>query len=128
MVTVAVAGGYFYGLPGVLCGPLASIIAIIYIWKPYYLFSRGFNLSVFKYWRIFAINILATAIAYGGTTYFFKAFIQDNIPTNNWLGLIISGAIYTVIITTTTTVAYYTISAGFRDFVHRSKLFKKIIK
>ena len=128
MVTVAVAGGYFYGLPGVLCGPLASIIAIIYIWKPYYLFSRGFKLSVLNYWELFAINISATVIAFWATHFMFSRFIQDYIPTDNWLGLIASGTIYAAIITITTIVAYYTISAGFREFVHRSKVFKKIIK
>lgn len=128
MATIAIIGGYLYGLPGVLCGPLASIIAIIYIWKPYYLFSRGFKLSVLNYWNLFAINISATVIAFWATHFMFSKFIQGFIPTNNWVGLITSGAIYTAIITTTTTVAYYAISAGFRDFVHRSKLFKKIIK
>ena len=128
MVTFAVAGGYFYGLPGVLCGPLVSNIAIIYIWKPYYLFSRGFKLSVLQYWKLFAINISATAIAIGLTAFIFGRFIQDHISTSNWGGLIASGVIYTIIIVTITFISYYTISAGFRDFVHRSKLFKKIIK
>ena len=128
MVIFAVAGGYYYGLPGVLCGPLVSIIAIIYIWKPYYLFSRGFKLPVFKYWELFAINIAATAFSLVATDFIFGKFIQSHIPTNNWLGLIASGAIYTTIITIITFTAYYTISTGFRDFVHRSKLFKKIIK
>ena len=128
MVIFAVTGGYYWGLPGVLCGPLASIIAIIYIWKPFYLFSRGFKLSVLKYWKLFAINISATVISFWATDFLFGKFIQDHIPTNNWFELIASGAIYAAIITTITFIAYYTISSGFRDFVLRSKLFKKIIK
>jgi len=128
MVIFAVTGGYYWGLPGVLFGPLASIIAIIYIWKPYYLFSRGFKLSVLQYWKLFVINISATIIAFGATDFLFGKFIQDHIPTNNWFGLIASGAIYAAIITITTSITYYIISAGFRDFSHRSKLFKKIIK
>ena len=128
MVIFAVTGGYFWGLPGVLCGPLASIIAIIYIWKPYYLFTRGFKLSVLQYWKLFVINISATIIAFGTTYFIFGKFIQDNIPTNNWFGLIVSGAIYAAIITITTSIAYYIISAGFRDFLHRSRLLNKYIK
>ena len=128
MVAVAVTCGYYWGLPGVLCGPLASIIAIIYIWKPYYLFSRGFKLSVFKYWKLFAINISATFIAFWATHFMFSRFIQDYIPTDNWFGLIESGIIFVITLTVITTVIYYTVSAGFRDFLHRSKLFKKIAK
>ena len=128
MLVVSLSCGSIWGLPGVLCGPLASIIAIIYIWKPYYLFSRGFKLSVFKYWKLFAINISATIIAFWATHFMFSRFIRDYIPTDNWLGLIASGTIYTVIIIATTIIAYYITSAGFRDFIHRSKLFKMIIK
>ena len=55
-------------------------------------------------------------------------FIQNPIPIDNWLGLIASGIIYLVIIFVTTAVIYYVSSIGFRDFVHRSKLFKKLIQ
>ncbi len=128
MVAFAVAGGYFYGLPGVLCGPLVSIIAIIYIWKPYYLFSRGFKLPVLEYWKLFFINILATAASFLVTDYICSTYIQPHIPVDNWFGLIASGAIYAIIITAVTALAYYSLSAGFRDFLHRSKLLKKILK
>lgn len=128
MVAVAVTCGYYWGLPGVLCGPVVSIIVIIYIWKPYYLFSRGFKLSVSKYWKLFAINITATATAFLATDYIYDTFIQTNIATDNWLGLIENGIIFVIMLTVITTVVYYTVSAGFRDFLYRSKLFQKIIK
>ena len=124
MVIIAISGGYFLGLPGVLCGPLVSIITIIYIWKPYYLFSRGFKLSVYKYWKLFTINLSASAVAFLATDYIYETFILSCIPTSNWDGLIINGAIYCIIIAILTTVAYYIASAGFRDFARRIK-FKK---
>lgn len=128
MATIAIIGGYLYGLPGVLCGPLVSIIAIIYIWKPYYLFSRGFKLSVFKYWKLFAINISASAVAFLVTDYIYETFIHVHIATNNWGGVIANGAIYGIIIATLTAAAYYIASKGFRDFLHRSKALRKIAK
>ena len=124
MVIFAVAGGYYFGLPGVLCGPLVSIIAIIYIWKPYYLFSRGFKLSVLKYWKLFAINIAASVVAFLVADYIYETFIHCHIPTDNWGGLIVCGVIYGIIIVSLTAIAYYIVSAGFRDFLHRSKQFK----
>ena len=128
MVIFAIAGGYFYGLPGVLCGPLVSIIAIIYIWKPYYLFSRGFKLSVYEYWKLFTINISASIVAFLATDYIYETFIHSYISTSNWVGLIINGATYSIILAILTAVAYYITSTGFRDFIHRSKLIKKYIK
>ena len=127
MLGVSLTCGSIWGLPGVLCGPLVSIVAIIYIWKPYYLFSRGFKLSVFNYWKLFGINISASSIAFLGADYIYETFIHNNISTDNWSGLIVCGAIYGIIIAAITTAAYYIVSAGFRDFIHRSKLFKKRI-
>ena len=125
MVAFAVAGGYFFGLPGVLCGPLVSIIAIIYIWKPYYLFSRGFKLSVLKYWKLFVANVLATAISFAVTSYIYNTFVKSNISIDNWLSLIANGTIYIVIIIAIMSLTYYCLSVGFRDFLHRCKLFKR---
>ena len=124
MIIVALTCGSIWGLPGVLCGSLASVVIIIYIWKPYYLFSRGFKLSVFKYWKLFAINIAASAVAFLVADYIYETFIHCHITTDNWGGLIVCGVIYGIIIVSLTAIAYYIVSAGFRDFLHRSKQFK----
>ena len=124
MVIFAITGGYLWGLPGVLCGPLISIIAVIYIWKPYYLFSRGFKLSVFIYWKSFITNISTSVVAFITTAYLYSTFIKPYLLTNSWIGLITGGTIYVIILTITATIAYYITSAGFRDFVRRIK-FKK---
>jgi O-antigen/teichoic acid export membrane protein len=42
--------GYKFGITGVLAGTLISTILIVCIWKPYYLFSKGFEKSVYGYW------------------------------------------------------------------------------
>ena len=128
MVVVSLICGSIWGLPGVLCGSLASIVLIIYIWKPYYLFSRGFKQRIYKYWRLFATNIAATAIVFLSTNYIYDTFIQAHISTKTWVGLITGGATYSIIMFITTAIAYYIMSVGFRDFVNRSKLFRKFLK
>ena len=125
MLSISLTCGSLWGLPGVLCGSLASITIIIYIWKPYYLFSRGFKIPIIKYWELFAINISASSVAFLMTDYVYEKFIQENINTDNWLGLITSGMIYVIMITPTTAIIYYAVSKGFKDFIHRNKLFKK---
>ena len=126
-LAVSLTCGHLWGLPGVLCGSLASITIIIYIWKPYYLFSRGFKLPVLKYWKIFAINISTSAIAFLTTDYIYETFIGAHITINNWGWLIVSGTIYSIIIATVTSVAYFISSIGFRDFLTRSKFFKNVV-
>ena len=41
--------GYHYGLTGILCGVLLSLLTIICIWKPYFLYCKGFKESVWEY-------------------------------------------------------------------------------
>lgn len=49
-LTVAIIGGSLWGLPGILLGNTISLLTIICIWKPYFLYSKGFKLPVRKYW------------------------------------------------------------------------------
>lgn len=43
--------GHFFGIHGVLMGSLVSLFVIPFIWKPIYLFRRGFRQPVWLYWR-----------------------------------------------------------------------------
>jgi hypothetical protein len=43
--------GYFYGIRGVLIGSFISVFAIAFVWKPIYLFRRGFQQPASIYWR-----------------------------------------------------------------------------
>ena len=49
-VVVSLAGGHFWGLPGILLGPVISLFIIVGIWKPYFLYRKGFQLSLRFYW------------------------------------------------------------------------------
>lgn len=125
MVTFAVIGGSQWGLAGVLLGPLASITAIIYIWKPYYLFSRGFKLPVFKYSSLFLTHITISSITFIITDIIYTSLLQQKVYANNWGNLIVNSCIYTFIMTMLTFVGYCMTSKGFRDIVGRIKLFKR---
>jgi len=49
-VAFAIVGGSLYGLAGVLSGGVFSLLCIVWGWKPFFLFWKGFKISVFKYW------------------------------------------------------------------------------
>lgn len=40
---IALVGGYFLGIKGVLLGTVTSNIIIVYGWKPYYIFTKAFK-------------------------------------------------------------------------------------
>lgn len=62
-VSVTIICGLQWGIIGILLGKLASLIPIVVIWKPYYLFTSGFHERVKDYWisviRNYAISVFA---------------------------------------------------------------------
>lgn len=51
-ITVTFLTAPLFGVIGILLGKLVSMLIIIVLWKPYYLFHDGFHVSVWIYWRI----------------------------------------------------------------------------
>ncbi|NML37260.1 sugar transporter [Chitinophaga sp. G-6-1-13] len=50
-ITISIGLGYRYGIEGVLLGSIASMLLIGCIWKPIYLFRKGFSQPVWNYWK-----------------------------------------------------------------------------
>lgn len=110
--------GSLYGLPGVLAGPLASIFIIVYLWKPYFLFSKGFRYSVFRFWlllgRYLAVLTLASVVA---IQLFHR--IQIAMPyESNWLSWIMESCIFSAIMFIVAFICFLSIGE-FRAFVSR---------
>lgn len=55
IVTITI--GYFYGLTGILLGKIVSMLLLVVIWKPYYLYKKGFEEPVLQYWQNICIHI-----------------------------------------------------------------------
>lgn len=77
LIAVAIIGGHFWGLEGTLLGSITSTILIIYIWKPYFLFSKGFKLSVWQYWRELVKYLFAI-----GCSLYLSNRLLEYIPIN----------------------------------------------
>lgn len=50
-LTVTLATAPFLGICGILLGKIVSLMAIVVIWKPIYLYRDGFKLPLWQYWR-----------------------------------------------------------------------------
>ena len=58
-LVVAIVGGYWYGLPGIITASIVSYFIIQCLWKPYYLFKKGFKESLFPFVRYnFGMNVI----------------------------------------------------------------------
>lgn len=63
-VGLSILLGYYYGLNGILCGVLSSLILIIMIWKPYFLFSNKLKGLLKHYWFMFAKHMALLFVAF----------------------------------------------------------------
>lgn len=65
-VSITIIAGVCYGIIGILLGKIISTGFIVILWKPYYLFSTGFNTSIYTYWngaiRFYVIFIISFII------------------------------------------------------------------
>ncbi|MDO4949022.1 MAG: sugar transporter [Bacteroidales bacterium] len=52
-------GGCVWGVSGIIAASAISTFAIVGVWRPYYLYSRGFKLPVMNYWKKWVVfNVL----------------------------------------------------------------------
>lgn len=116
-LTVAILGGYFWGLPGILMGNITSLFIIIIIWKPYFLYSQGFKLSVLHYWIGYTKHLLIILLPAIACHYLLPDSIF--IPEKSFLNWITYGAIITFTYGITAYLLLYLFTPGIRAFTSR---------
>lgn len=117
-LSVAIICGKIWGLPGVLLGGIVSQLVIVMIWKPIYLFWKGFKEPVYKYWTGFAK--LMTCVILPALVVLTLVVPKINIePYTNYQSWIIYGAIIVSLYCVITITLMYTVNLGMRRFVSR---------
>ena len=110
--------GYFWGLTGILSGVVISLLVIVCIWKPYFLYKKGFQENVSEY--------IIMCLKYGGViflscliSFFLLKYlsIESGISSYiNWLWLTIEiVSIYSFF----SFFLFFIFDKGIRDFVSR---------
>uniref|UniRef100_UPI00404888CC hypothetical protein n=1 Tax=Mariniflexile sp. TaxID=1979402 RepID=UPI00404888CC len=62
----------FWGIAGIMLGTAISLISIVLIWKPYYLFKKGFHEDILVYWINFSKLLFVFVLSY-----FLVAFLKN---------------------------------------------------
>tara|TARA_R110000744_G_scaffold312855_2_gene420181 strand:- start:668 stop:1009 length:342 start_codon:yes stop_codon:yes gene_type:complete len=110
-------------MAGILLGTLISFSLIILIWRPYYLFKHGFEISLWGYWKEFSKLILAFILGV-----FLTNLIISNFPfniTSGFVGLVFYGLGVIAVALVFYSTALLIVSSGFRDISNRVlKIFK----
>tara|TARA_R110002096_G_scaffold395427_1_gene590892 strand:+ start:194 stop:1720 length:1527 start_codon:yes stop_codon:yes gene_type:complete len=120
---ISIVFGKIWGIAGIMLGTFVSISLIVLIWKPYYVYKKGFNISVLFYWK----GSIKLIIAFIASIMIIDFLIIDHITmviSNFW-----DWILFAIKISTITIFLYglllFTISVGFRDFLNRIRLLIK---
>ncbi len=122
LIATALIGGYLWGFEGTLLGSLVSSIIVIYIWKPYFLFSRGLKLSVWLYWREYVKYLLAISIAFYSSIKLLDLMQLQLAVFTNWRDWILYSIIIVALFTPIVCIFLLVLTKGTRN------LFFRIIK
>ncbi len=122
-VSVTIICGLEWGIIGILIGKLASLIPIVVIWKPYYLFTSGFKVAVRHYWQNVVRNYAISAFAIGTSLYLLHFIpISPYRTIGDWIAYSAVGMIIFIAIDLSTTMLF---AKGAKDSFNRIKNIRK---
>ena len=109
--------GYYYGLHGILMGAIISQLLLVYMWKPYFLFTRGMKEPVWSYVMLFFKHLVAGAICFLAARALCSVLTID--PAAGIWQFLLYGAIVFVFCTLVLGALLYAAESGMRSFVKR---------
>ena len=122
-VSITIIGGLKWGIIGILLGKIVSLLVIVVVWKPYYLFTSGLKESVSIYWRGVARNYVISISAFAIATYAIQ-----NVPVNpyhsirDWILYAFIGMTIFLLIDLCATLLF---AKGAKDSLYRIKNIRK---
>ena len=119
LIIIAIIGGTLWGFEGTLLGSIVSTIIIIYIWKPYFLFSKGLQITIWKYWVEFGKYLLVVAFSF-----YIAMILLENTPIEldiytSWTSWILYAIIIVALFATIVSIALFLTTQGTRDLCYR---------
>lgn len=122
-ISITIVGGLKWGIIGILLGKIASLLAIVVLWKPYYLFTSGFKESVSIYWKGVLRNYAISAVSFAAATYALS-FITISPYQSFWNWIVYSaiGLVIFLVIDLSSTLLF---AKGAKDCVNRFKNIRK---
>lgn len=117
-IVISIIGGILWGLKGVLLGPIISMIFIVHIWKPYFLYTKGFYYPVRCYWIIIAKYLIVIfVIFFIGKEIFI--LLNDAILLDGFVNFFVISILLLIAVTILYYILMIFLSAGMRQFSSR---------
>ena len=116
-IVVALIGGSLLKLEGVLLGGIASLLIVVYGWKPYFLFRHALHIPLRFYILGFTKHLLCVTI--GGIIFAIMHNLISHPPTTSWFALIIYATSVGITLSTIQFAMLYIGSKSMRNVVSR---------
>lgn len=123
---LSVVLGKILGINGVLLGVFLSLFFVIFIWKQYYLYKKGFQEPIFKCLKLYSGHILATVISYPIIKYLYSLLAVAEVT--NFMVWILNAVIFAVISVLVLGLFLLGFTSGMKDFIRRlSRIVRNLI-
>ena len=122
-IAITIIGGLKWGIIGILLGKIASLLAIVVLWKPYYLFTSGFKKSVFTYWKGVLRNYGISLFSFLLATYIIQ-YVKIN-PYHSFWDWLLYALIGMVVFLSIDLIATLALAKGAKDSLSRIKNIRK---
>ena len=116
-IIVTIIAARQWGLTGILLGKIASLIPIVVIWKPIYLYKKGFKTSMMKYWKNFLSNLLVFFVSCFAVISFTKVITIS--PQESFMNWVVYAIIISVSYLLLFTTLLYFFTNGAKTLVQR---------
>lgn len=120
-VVVAIVGGRYFGLAGIIFAAFISITVIMGIWKPYFLYTKGFKMPVWDYWKSFCkynvINACSMIL-----TYAIVILLREFLKMDSFISFVVSAGCITIIYIAISFTLFYFFTNSTKRLIARVRL------
>lgn len=118
-LTISIVCGIKYGIIGIVAGTAVSTFVVVMLWRPHYIYTRGFGeKSGSEFWITAGKYLAILALVWFGVSYVSR--ICFDTPTS-WSSLIITALVVAPIFALLYGGLLWLTSGGMRDFVRLAK-------
>lgn len=113
----SILGGFLLGLQGIILGTTISLILIVFLWKPYFLFKEGIKLPLRQYVKLYGLNICAGL--FGFCAVFLLSKLLNTSHIKNLMDFFYYGLVYISVAIVSIGIGIYCISPGGKSLILR---------
>ena len=118
-IGLSIIFGYFWELKGILLGVLVSLFVVIFCWKQYFLFYKGFKESILWYVKMYVVHFFLAFVSYPIVKMCYKHIVGNEI--DGALSWVLHAFIYAFIAFVVLGILMYLFTDGMKYFVGRIK-------